>query len=330
MEVETRISEFHYCWLHDIYQHPSFLCKDLWRLSGVEAYVWAKIRRRCTICGHKEHTVCPYQNRLRCAVKGCGKNHATINCMMRKAKVFKEDLVDAKQAKILESLSTKIDLIVNNNREGSKLSTIDNKEKNLISLEEPLEDIIHDHSLENNHQNLNTPCYVFTTSIEQFDYKIEWDAAESDGSLSKSKINVVNCSIGALNESHNFKVSKRRKKHKSKSKNTIMTHFEGSKRRIFEKDEAIIAISKKLSKIVSSDTSKAFKNFQKSKKQRQCWIRYSKFKAKHDEKQEARTLKLSLKVPILFKKLRRYRAIHKLRHWKFKIRSKNTSHIKIC
>jgi len=321
MELETRISEFHYCWLHDDYQHPSFLCKDLWRLSGVEAYVWAKIRRRCTICGHKEHTVCPYQNRLRCAVKGCGMNHATINCMMRKAKVFKDDSFDAKQAKILESLSPKSDLIVNSNREGNKLSTIYNTEKSLISLEEPYGEINHDHSIENNHQNLNTPCYKFITSIEQYEYKVEWDAVESDGSLSKSKskLHISDCSMGTQNESNKSKASKK-KKHKSKSKHKIMTHFEGSKRSIFDKDKGMKRESmfKMLSKIISSDKSKAFKNFQKSKKQRQCWIRYSKFKAKHDEKQEARALKLRLKVPILFKKLRRYQAIQKLRHWKFK------------
>jgi hypothetical protein len=78
MEVSSRIREFLYCWFHDEYQHSAFACKELLELSGIEACIYAKIRRRCTICGHQEHKVCPYQNKFQCAVEGCGQNHMKL------------------------------------------------------------------------------------------------------------------------------------------------------------------------------------------------------------------------------------------------------------
>ena len=341
MDFNALRFDFMYCWFHDSYHHHAHECKELWQMNGIQATIWAKLRRRCVICGQKEHFKCPYQTKLRCAVEGCGQNHTTLNCMKRKAKVFKDDSINAKQAKILESLSSERIPIAESNLEREKLS-ISDKEKDLISFEEPHMEINRDHLSENDHQNLNTPYYAFTVSIEQIDSEIEGEEADSNKSLSKSKLTVTDNGMMIpsgpnvkRDDPHKSEAPKKSKKHfechlnhtKLKSKYGAVNQFQVSECKMAEKNdsEKHAGISKKLSKFIKSDKSKGSKNFQTSKKrQQQCHTSFSescsKLKFMHIKKKEAKALKLSLNVLVLLRRLRRYQEIQKLRHWKFKPR----------
>jgi len=314
MELNVGRNELLYCWFHDDYDHPAFECRELWKLSGIESYIWANLRRRCVICGHKEHKICPYQIKLRCAVKGCGENHTTINCLRRKAKVFKEGLDDktAKRTKILDGLKTmnNSNLIVEGNHEETKLSTNDILEKDLISFDDFDLRTNRNHSSEND-QQIFDQCHS--------SHIIQIKEAKENETYSNTKLDkIISCKTN-LSKKAQLLIQK------PKSKHNIMFQLEGTKRYMLDKNKSVkhALISKKLSKIINSDKSKGSKNFQMSKKrQQQCHAIYSKscskLKSMQTKKQEAIALRLSLNVPILLKKLRRYQAIHKLRHWKFK------------
>ena len=314
--------EFYYCWLHDTYQHPSYQCDELWELNGIEAYIWAKVRRRCTICGHKEHKLCPYQRMRRCAVEACRDYHTTLNCMKRKSMTTKDpkikilnatnekDLISFEDMECLNAEEEK-DLICFEDTDGlsaknnGKLIAEGNQVRTKLSIQDDptifkdIElEINRDHSDENEHQNFNFSQCPISSLTKQMKSDVNCDNADPD-ERSKPKLNPFN-----LNKILNSQVKhKKLRSNQDQSLKLIMRNFKASKK--FKLSNKV----KHLSHISKSKQSNSYE----SESYNQMMLEG------HDSlTYEVIWRSLSLIIYSLSKILRKYRAIHKLRQWKYK------------
>lgn len=74
-----------YCWFHRNNSHPSNKCKELWKLDGKSVSQLAKESNRCTYCGQRQHSPCPFNKNMKCSVEDCHMKHHALYCYRRKA-----------------------------------------------------------------------------------------------------------------------------------------------------------------------------------------------------------------------------------------------------